>query len=443
MSDSSVGFREKIRDCFRSSNHGYSCGEKIELLVLVMVSAYLCAAEIHSRMQGRGSLVYVLLQQQGFVSSAILGCGILLLRPLNNSTRWTILSVTGVISLSMRDFHPLPLHTWEQSLAFTLTPVAAAVQLAFLAAGPRDRRPERRQALVRGLLLLGGVLASASDMKSLGWLNPTYDAAIFNMDQHLLVRIPSIAMHAADSVPRLYAVVFFVYSSVPAIIAIFDVLSSRRRGLSMTLIFSVSGYVGSLCYHVVPSAGPPFLVPGYYRSVWATRRVLISATSVLKAGPPRNCMPSLHAAWAYLLLVNLRFVRRPIGRLVIGTAALLTILAALTAGQHWFVDLIVALPFAVSVDAFLGQLPRPSMPRALIGFVGAVSVGLWFWAIMSDAFVRLPIDSGWIAIAVTSLGSVILFRISSRFDAPNWTADVYRTNAPLTSVPAPSVDTHD
>jgi hypothetical protein len=387
--------------------------------------------EIRSRVAGHGGLIYVGVQQIGFVSSAVLGCGILLLRPLSSWVRWTILSLAGLISLSARGFHPLPLHIWEQSFAFILTPVAIIVQVVLLAAGSRDRRPERCQALTRGLLLVGGLLVSTLGTSSLGQLNPTYDAAIFNIDQHLLVRIPSIAMRVADGVPRLYSVAAFAYGNVPAIAALFDALSSRhRRGLSMTVVFLLSAYIGYLCYHIVPSAGPAFLVPAYYHRIWSTGRVLQFGKSVLTVGPQRNCMPSLHATWAYLWLLDIRFIKRTSGRVVIVAAALLTILAALTEGGHWTLDFVVALPFTVSMNALLVQFPYASKLQALIGFVGAIGVAAWFWAILNYSFATLSIDSAWIAVGATSLGSVILFRISSRFDARIPTAGIYQTSIP-------------
>lgn len=127
-------------------------------------------------------------------------------------------------------------------------------------------------------------------------------------------------------------------------------------------------------------------------------------------------MPSLHAAWAYLFLLNLSCVERAVGRLVIGAAALITILAALTVGEHWFIDLIVALPFAMSVNALVGRLPWSSKPQPLLSLAGAVMVAAWFWAIMSNAFARLPSDVDWIAVAATTLSPVVLTRIFRRLN---------------------------
>lgn len=409
-------FGEKLRHQFRSISSEYTLEEKIELLTLVSLTVYLCGVEIRSRIDDHGDLIYRHLRHDTLVFSGLLGCGILLLGPLNARIRWAILGLAAVITLSMRA-HPA-LSGGEGLFAITLTPTAAVVQVALLAAGVRDRRPERRQALIRGLLLVVGMLVDTLTFNSLGQLNPTYDTAMFNLDQRLLVRIPSMAMHMLDSIPKFYSVTWLAYVNTPAMVALFDALSSRgRRGLSMILLFMLGAPVVYLCYHIVPTAGPPFLDPNYYHQVWSTRRLLPSATSVLKVGPVRNCMPSYHAAAAYFLLSNLRYLKRPIDRLVIVAAALFTILSALTVGEHWFVDLVVALPFAMSVNAFLEQFPRPSKRQAMIGLVQAITVAAWLYAIVSNSFARWPIESAWVAVAATSVSSAILFRIFSRVRA--------------------------
>jgi hypothetical protein len=290
--------------------------------------------------------------------------------------------------------------------------VAAVVQVTLLATDHPNRRPERRRALIRGELLLGGVLVSALNFNSLGRLNPTYDAAIFNIDQHLFIRIPTLATDVVNLIPVFHGLISLVYANIPVVVALFDALGSRTpRRPSMTILFLLSGYVGYLCYHIVPSAGPPYLVPNYYQRLWTTSQTLGSATSALQTGPARNCMPSLHATWAYLFLLNLGLVRRGIGRFVIAVAASITILAALTVGRHWFVDLVVAVPFTVSVDAFIGQLPSPSQRQALIGLAAAGIVAAWFGAIMSNLLAALPAESAWIAVIATGVVSGVLVRM--------------------------------
>lgn len=394
----------------------YSREERFELLTLVCLLGYVCVAEIRAKLGGQADPIYLELYS-GFFPYAILGCGIILLGPLEARARLAILGAAGAVTLLRLGFHPSPLKAAEALYGHVLLALTAVAQVSFLIAGSPDRRAERRRALIRGELLLFGVLVGGLSFNALAQLNPTYDAALFNLDQRLLIRIPSVAMHMVDAAPPLRSSISVVYANVPTIVALFDVLSSRRRrGSSMTLIFLLSSYLGFLCYHVVPAAGPPVLVPSYYHRDWSTGLLLPSAASVLGVGMARNCVPSLHAAWAYLFLLNLRCVERAIGRLVIGAAALITILAALTVGEHWFIDLILALPFAMSVNALVGRLSWSSKPQPLLSLAGAVVVAVWFWAIMTNSFARLPSEVVWIAVTATALSPVILTRIFRRLN---------------------------
>ena len=414
MALSFLTFRDKLQH--HSGLAEYTREDKIELFSLFVILVYWCALELRSEIAGHGSLIYHTLQF-GWVSSAVLGCGILLLRPLNIWTRLAVLTLAGVVSMSARALDPSLFRGEIQSFAFSLAAVAVVTQVTLLAAGFRDLHSERRRCLIRGMLLIGGVGLGSLHGLSLGRLDPTYDAGLFNFDQHLYVRIPSIAMYIVDTVPLLHSFVFFVYSNIPAAVALFDALRGRTRSnLSMTLLFLLSGYIGYLCYHIVPSVGPPFFDPDYYDRFAATKLFLRSGTCVLNAGQARNCMPSLHATWAYLFLLNVSSHDRAISRAVIRAVALFTILGALTAGEHWFLDLVVALPFTVSVNSFFGKGLWPSKPQVLIGFVGVILVFAWFGAILNSSFAKLPMGLAWSAVAATCLGSLFLFWVSSRHD---------------------------
>ena len=64
---------------------------------------------------------------------------------------------------------------------------------------------------------------------------------------------------------------------------------------------------------------------------------------------PRNSLPSLHFAWALLILWSLKPGQR-LARLLAVLFVIATVLATLGSGEHYLVDLIVAVPFATSVQ---------------------------------------------------------------------------------------------
>jgi hypothetical protein len=65
---------------------------------------------------------------------------------------------------------------------------------------------------------------------------------------------------------------------------------------------------------------------------------------------PRNAMPSLHFSWGVLLWRSTAGARNAV-RFASGTFALLTLVATIGTGEHYFVDLIAAVPFIVALEA--------------------------------------------------------------------------------------------
>jgi hypothetical protein len=68
----------------------------------------------------------------------------------------------------------------------------------------------------------------------------------------------------------------------------------------------------------------------------------------------RNCMPSLHVAWALLVWFNCK----PFSRIVRSSAfafVLITLVDTLGTGEHYLIDLVVAFPFAVAVQALCAR----------------------------------------------------------------------------------------
>lgn len=107
------------------------------------------------------------------------------------------------------------------------------------------------------------------------------------------------------------------------------------------------GVVGWVVYIVFPAAGSivvfadrfPFHPPALADvSVWQTPRV----------DEPRNCMPSLHAAWGFMLW----WACPPSRTFRTGVLAYLAFMLLYTiACGHYVVDIIAAVPFTLSIDA--------------------------------------------------------------------------------------------
>ena len=109
----------------------------------------------------------------------------------------------------------------------------------------------------------------------------------------------------------------------------------------------VAGMAGCALYQLMPALGPvhvfgPSFVSEMHLSV-PLNTVFGTPTA------PRNSMPSLHLAWALLILWSLKPGQR-LARLLAVLFVIATVLATLGSGEHYLVDLIVAVPFATSVQ---------------------------------------------------------------------------------------------
>ena len=107
----------------------------------------------------------------------------------------------------------------------------------------------------------------------------------------------------------------------------------------------------------------------------------------LPGSAARNCMPSLHTAWALLVCWN----SRPFGRWVKTLAAsflALTLAATLGLGEHYLVDLVVAVPFALCIQAACAPPLEPRQRERLWAIaIGAGLTAAWIAALDREAFV--------------------------------------------------------
>ena len=95
----------------------------------------------------------------------------------------------------------------------------------------------------------------------------------------------------------------------------------------------------------------------------------------------RNAIPSLHATWIFLVFWyarSLSLVEKGIAAVLV----VLTLFATLGLGEHYFVDLVVALPFTVLILALTNALVKRRAAECSIPFVaGLVTTLAWFGAL--------------------------------------------------------------
>jgi len=220
----------------------------------------------------------------------------------------------------------------------TLSTRYAVVGAVVLAA----MRRVRPQALKGGIpapeffLILLGVILDHS-LRVLAALQlPMLDQYLYQMDATL--GQPAWLMgQVFDRVPALAWTCAFVYISVPlAFVGTYLSTDRKREFCGALLMICV---LGCLCFLIVPAAGPLYAFSGF---PWQVPVVLHAQPMKVPFCPP-NCMPSLHLTGAILILVYSRW------KTLAAIFLALTACATLGSGQHYFVDLLAAVPFSLAV----------------------------------------------------------------------------------------------
>jgi len=190
-----------------------------------------------------------------------------------------------------------------------------------------------------GFLLLNMALGTVGRAPKGKIFAPTMDWYLYRADQYLGMDGLSLARWVF-SMPGMKPLLLAAYEALPVAFAIVWSAERSRVMVRAVLLAALAGYY---CYRIAPATGPVYAFPGFpWVAPHGSGQVLVDVSM------PRNCLPSLHFAWALLLLWNCR------GRwlaLFASVYLLLTALATVGLGEHYFVDLLAAVPFCAAVQA--------------------------------------------------------------------------------------------
>jgi len=119
--------------------------------------------------------------------------------------------------------------------------------------------------------------------------------------------------------------------------------AGRRFAISCVAL----GVFGWICYCIFPAVGSPIAMAASFPRVTPT---IALSDVVPTVAPPgnRNCMPSLHTAWVIVIWWYSSGLRLP-HRAILAVWLVLTL--ASTLANHYFIDMALAVPFVVAVDA--------------------------------------------------------------------------------------------
>lgn len=278
----------------------------------------------------------------------------------------------------------------------------------------------RRETALR-TIALGALLILATKIGEI-WLDITAWACPMVLDPYAELADRALgnpswlvgqALDAAGPVPM--GVVRWVYFELP--VAAIVVAAWQMRGITagvwprhnLVRTFLTLGVVGPMFYAVFPVVGPvlAFAPEGHgfeLADVWPSivPTLPFSVESMLFDGvTPRNCMPSLHTAWALSLFIHSR--RGPLWLRWGGAFWLVcTLIATLGLGAHYGVDLVAGATLCLTVESVLRD-PDRGWDRGRARVV-AFGIATFAGVLLCVRYLALPMASHPLPFGVTLLG---------------------------------------
>nr|WP_181762929.1 phosphatase PAP2 family protein [Rhodococcus spelaei] len=230
---------------------------------------------------------------------------------------------------------------------------------------------ERRASALRGVAL-GALLIVATKVGDV-WLQITVMTRPAVLDQYVeladrALGSPSWVMgQVVDALGSVgYGVLHWVYIELP-VAAIVVALYQLRNGFPshyLVRTFLAIGLIGPIFYLLFPVVGPDFAYGtagdgSQLANLWPT--IVPTGTDpssfVFDSPAPRNCMPSLHTAWAMSIFIH---SRRGPRWLRWGGAFWLacTLMATLGFGYHYGVDLVAGAVLCLTLESALRDPER-------------------------------------------------------------------------------------
>jgi hypothetical protein len=222
------------------------------------------------------------------------------------------------------------------------------------------------------------------------------DLYLFSFDSSLGIQFPFVMGQAFSAWPwlRLVGVLFYIGLPIPiAVVYSGQLLRVREKAVPAMAAFLATGPIGVIFYNLFPALGPVHLFgQGFpWHPLSLAQAAGIVAQPVAMPGPP-NAIPSLHMAWVLLVWWYSRGLsawERAIALLFL----FFTTLATLGTGEHYFIDLIVAFPFALLMMSLCAFSLKLSDRSRILAFCAGLAGTLGWFALLRRAlplFWRTP-----------------------------------------------------
>jgi hypothetical protein len=202
----------------------------------------------------------------------------------------------------------------------------------------------------------------------------TYDLYLYAADAGFALPICAWIGKLVASNGPLLRVCSLVYESLPlAVSLLYAYERSGRRPVPIRVLpaFLGGGAAAYLLYNLLPATGPHYVFGAAFPNQLPA--ATMSGLHLVAVGDAaRNAVPSMHLACALLIYWACRDLPRW-AKAAAGVYLVLTILATIGFGEHYVVDLVAAVPYALALQAICLPRPRP-FPRTAALFAVALTL---------------------------------------------------------------------
>lgn len=248
----------------------------------------------------------------------------------------------------------------------------------------------------------------------------TFDAFALRWDYLAGLRIAAPLSRLIDAIPALPQMVVMAYGLTPLAFLSVALLQLRGRPphvASALLTWVVLTGCAFLAYHALPITGPRYVF-GSGTFLAALQSPERQPLDLAQVGPyPRNGLPSMHFGWCFAAsILWWRSRTRLWSRAAMIAVTTLTTAATLYTGEHYVVDLVVAVPFVLGAIA-LCTVDVAWRSRSFVVAAGFIS---WLvWVLLLRLQIVLFIERPWLCqvlLFATAVVVALQARSMARFD---------------------------
>ena len=208
----------------------------------------------------------------------------------------------------------------------------------------------------------------------------TFDLFALNFDILISPTWVSNLTSLIDSIPGAPTILYLAYGATPIGLLTIAILQLRGRPLhvaSALLVWVAAGPLALLAYHFFPITGPSYVFNSIDNAYLHPNLYPIDMTSPLNGA--RNGMPSMHLGWMLAAsILCWQSSSNPYLRAILIIQTGFVLLATLYLGEHYMIDLIVSVPFTLSLIALCTTtISIRYAPRQHVIFAGFLTWLVW------------------------------------------------------------------